>query len=576
MNRMMRTTLRIATMLTAALAFSGCGGTSGSASTAAATSTPASTSTSTSTTTPTSTTDPIAFSASTYSIAQGGGTATMTVTRTGSATNAVSVDYATADGTAIAGTDYTAANGTLSWGQNDSASKSISIPVSSASAFSGEKAFTIVLNNPSTAALIGSPGSATVTISGAAAATVGTLVLSDATYTISQSAQSATISVNRTAGAVGATSVAYQTTNGTAVAGTDYTAASGTLKWADGDSAAKSFQVAVSNSKPFSGNKAFSVAISGATGGAMTGDPQSSTVTIVGDASAAVGNLQLSSSTYTVGQASSTVSIVVNRAGGSNGAASVAYSTSNGTAAGGIDFTATSGTLKWASGDATSKTFTVPISNASPYTGSRSFTVNLSTPSAGATISSPGSATVTINGDGSKPTSNSAFWVYQNGVFNWGGDYSSNATANYQSTAGSPESGPYDIAVTVTGAWGLFQPYAGGTVPTWDFNATGYNYLTLDLKPTVANQVWHVYFMQVGDVLILNKSGQASVVDLANYGPAPVVGKWATYKIPLSAVLTQYSSGAAVFQTGIYKFAIQDQTGLAQNLWYVDNIGFIQ
>jgi hypothetical protein len=166
------------------------------------------------------------------------------------------------------------------------------------------------------------------------------------------------------------------------------------------------------------------------------------------------------------------------------------------------------------------------------------------------------------------------FWVYQNGVFNWGGDYSSNATPNYKSTAGSPESGPYDIAVSVTSEWGLFQPYAGGTVPTWDFNSTGYNYLTLDLKPTVANQVWNVYFMQVGDHLILNASGNAEVVNVANYGPAPVVGKWATYKIPLSAVLTQHSSGSAVLVTGVYKFAIQDQSGQSRNTWYVDNIGF--
>jgi hypothetical protein len=574
---MIRTTmlLRVTAILAATLAFSGCGGTSGSASSSAASTPPASTTTSTPpASTPTS--DPIALSASTYSVAQGAGSITITVNRTGSASDAVTVDYATADGTAIAGTDYTATNGTLSWAQNDSTSKSIVIPISSTTPFTGDKTFTLVLNNPSAEAMIGSPGSATVTISGAAAPTVGTLVLSDATYTVSQSVQSVTISVNRNDGAVGATSVAYQTTNGTAIAGTDYTTATGTLNWADGDSAAKSFKVAVSNAKPFTGDKTFSVAISGATGGATVGDPQSSTVTIAGTGSAAVGSLQLSASTYTVGQAAGIVTISVNRSGGSNGAATVMYSTTNGTAAGGTDFTSTSGTLKWASGDATAKTFTVTISNATPFAGSKSFTVNLSTPSAGATISSPGSATVTINGDGAKAASTSTFWVYQNGVFNWGGDYSSNATPNYTSTAGSPESGPYDIAVTVTAQYGLFQPYAGGTVPTWDFNATGYNYLTLDLKPTVANQVWQLYFMQVGDHLILGANGQAEVVNLANYGPAPVVGKWATYKIPLTAVLTQYSSGAPVFQTGVYKFAIQDQTGLASNLWYVDNIGFTQ
>jgi hypothetical protein len=486
------------------------------------------------------------------------------------------VNYATSDGTAIAGTDYTAASGTLQWGANDSSPKAISIPVSTAAAFSGDKAFSIVLNSPSSQAMISSPGAAAVTISGAASATVGTLVLSDASYNVSQSAQSVTISVNRTGGAVGATSVSYQTTNGTAIAGTDYTTSTGTLTWVDGDSASKSFKVAISNAKPFLGDKDFSVALSAPTGGAMVGDPQSSSVTIAGAVSPAVGNLQLSGATYSVAQGAGTVSITVNRTGGSHGAASVAYSTTNGTAAAGTDFTAASGTLKWDDGDTTPKSFTVAISNATPFSGNKSFTVSLSTPGTGATISSPGSATVTINGDRATVAGTSTFWVYQNGVFNWGGDYSSQAVPNYKSTAGSPESGPYDIAVTLTGRWGIWAPYAGGTVPTWNFNAAGYNYLTLDLKPTVPNQVWQLYFMLVGDVTIMGASGQQTVVNLADYGPAPVVGKWATYKIPLSLVLTQYSGGKPVYETGVYKFGLQDQTGLAQNTWYVDNVGFVQ
>jgi hypothetical protein len=85
-------------------------------------------------------------------------------------------------------------------------------------------------------------------------------------------------------------------------------------------------------------------------------------------------------------------------------------------------------------------------------------------------------------------TSIAPFWVYHNGVFAWGGDYSSGAVPNYTSTAGAPESGPYDIALSITGPWGVWAPYAGGSVPVWDFDASGYNYITMDLKPTVANQ----------------------------------------------------------------------------------------
>src|ERR1700761_4097816 len=159
----MTTLVRVVAILAATLSFAGCGGgTSGSATSAVSSTVPPDAS-STSTSTPPSTTttppatgsDPIALSASTYSVAQGSGSALITVTRTGSAADAVSVDYATDDGTAVAGTDYTATNGTLSWGQNDSTTRTISVPVSSATPFSGDKTFTLVLNNPSAEANIG-------------------------------------------------------------------------------------------------------------------------------------------------------------------------------------------------------------------------------------------------------------------------------------------------------------------------------------------------------------------------------------------------------------------------------------
>jgi hypothetical protein len=270
----------------------------------------------------------------------------------------------------------------------------------------------------------------------------------------------------------------------------------------------------------------------------------------------------------------------VNRTGGTSGAVTVSYTTSDGSATAGSDYTLTTGTLSWAANNASTKTISVPISNATPYTGSKSFTIAISAPTGGATLSSPSSATVTISGSGTNtggtPPSGSTFWVYYNGVYNWGGDYSSGATPNYQSTAGAPESGSYDIAMTLNGQYGLWAPYAGGTVPMWDFDATGYNYITLDLKPTVANQVWQFYFMQVNDVPIIGSNGQQIMINLADYGPAPVAGQWATYKVPLSVVLTQYSSGHAVYETGVYKFGLQDETGLSNNTWYIDNVAFIQ
>jgi hypothetical protein len=112
-----------------------------------------------------------------------------------------------------------------------------------------------------------------------------TLQLSATTYSAAQSAGSVTISVVRSSGSSAAASVSYATSDGTALAGTNYTAASGTLSWNDGETAAKTFAVSLS-ATPFSGSKTFNVALSNASG-ANVGLPANAVVTINGSAAAA-------------------------------------------------------------------------------------------------------------------------------------------------------------------------------------------------------------------------------------------------------------------------------------------------
>ena len=518
----------------------------------------------------------LTLSAASYTVAQNAGTVTVTGDRVGGSNGAVSVNYGTTGGTAVAGTDYTTASGTLDWASGDATPKSFTVPISNATPFVGSVTFTVNLSNPSPGATIANPGRATVTIAGDAAPPVGTLVLSAANYSVAQNAGTVTLAVDRVGGSSGAASVDYATANGSAAAGTDFTAVTGALHWNDGDATPKSVTIPISNAAPFSGDKSFRVTISNPSAGAVVGAPQTATIVIVGDAVApAVGSLQLSANGYSVNQRAGSITVTVNRTGGSSGAITVAYATSNGSAAAGGEYTAANGTLAWANGDAGSKTFTVTVNTSPAFSGDKTFGVALSAPSGGAGIATPGSATVTIVGDGTV-SPGSTFWVYHDGFFAWGGDYSSGAVPNYHSTAGNPESGGYDIAVTLTGRWGLWAPYAGGTVPTWNFNDTGYNYIVLDLKPTVPNQVWTFYFMQVHDVQIIGENGKQIVLNIADYGPAPQVGVWATYKIPLSLVLTQWASGSPVYETSVYKFGLQDETGLAQNTWYIDNVGFTQ
>ncbi len=109
----------------------------------------------------------------------------------------------------------------------------------------------------------------------------GTLGFDHSAYSVAMSAGAATITVDRSGGDAGSVSVHYATSNGTAVAGQDYTAASGTLSWADGDGTAKSFQVPITNDPQSDPNETVHLTLSSPTGGASLGT-SSATLTILG------------------------------------------------------------------------------------------------------------------------------------------------------------------------------------------------------------------------------------------------------------------------------------------------------
>jgi hypothetical protein len=337
----------------------------------------------------------LALSATSYVASQPASSVTIVVNRSGGSSGAVSVGYSTSNGTATAGAEYTASSGTLTWADGDAAAKSIAVPLS-ATAFAGSRNFTVTLSAPSGSATLGSPSSAAVSITGSTPAAAGTLALAAASYSVNQATGTATLSVTRTGGSAGAVSVAYGTANGSASAGNHYTAVTGTLTWANGDAAAKSISVPLS-ATAFAGTKTFTVTLSAAVGGATLGTPASSTVTIAGSTPALAGTLVLSASAYSATQPSTSISLSVTRTGGSTGAVSVAYATSNGTASAGSEYTAASGTLNWADGDTNPKSISITLSTTA-FSGTKTFTVAISTPGGGATLGTPASATVSVLG----------------------------------------------------------------------------------------------------------------------------------------------------------------------------------
>jgi plastocyanin len=108
------------------------------------------------------------------------------------------------------------------------------------------------------------------------------------------------------------------------------------------------------------------------------------------------GAFKFHSATSSIGEGSGHATIVVERSGGQGGAVSVHYATADGTATAGVDYTAASGTLSWADGDAADRTFMVPITNRHLTGPSKTVNLALSSPAGGATLGSPASAVLTI------------------------------------------------------------------------------------------------------------------------------------------------------------------------------------
>jgi hypothetical protein len=104
----------------------------------------------------------VQFSSALYSVNENAGTATVTVRRTGNTDGAATVNYATADGTATAGTDYAPASGTLNFAQGETA-RTFSIPLQDDSVIEGVE--TVKLNLSSVAGgVIGPQATATLAI----------------------------------------------------------------------------------------------------------------------------------------------------------------------------------------------------------------------------------------------------------------------------------------------------------------------------------------------------------------------------------------------------------------------------
>jgi probable HAF family extracellular repeat protein len=340
------------------------------------------------------------FSSATYSVSESGTKATINATRTGGMAGAVSVDYATSDGTATtADNDYTSASGTLNFADGET-SKTFDVNVTNDSTFESDENVNLTLSNPTGSATLGVPATAVLTITNDDAAP--TLSIDDVTQTEGNAGTTTfTFTVTKTGMTELSASASFATADGTATtADSDYASNSASVSFAANETT-KQINVTVNGDTKVESDETFFVNLSNPSNATISDSQGQGAIT--NDDSP--GTLQFSSATYIVGEGDGTATITVTRTGGIGGAVSASVSTSNGTATAGQDYTAiTNQVVSFADGDNTPKTFTVSVANDALDEANETVNLTLSNATGGAGIGAQNTATLTINDDDPIPS----------------------------------------------------------------------------------------------------------------------------------------------------------------------------
>jgi hypothetical protein len=310
------------------------------------------------------------------------GKITFTVVMTSSSGGTQTVDYATQDAAAVAGSDYTATSGTLTF-TGGQTSKTVDVVITNDSLNEADETLNLILSN----------GSVTITDNTG----VGTILDDDAEPTISVSDASAaenagplgfTISLSAASGQE--VDVDYATTDGSALAGSDYTTTSGTAVIPAGQTSVE-VDVSVLDDATHESDEALTLDLAAPYNASIVDTQGTGTITnddaipeaSIGDVSLAEGNLGLSPATFDVTlnhPADTTVT--------------VDWATADGTATVLTDYVLGGGTVSFDPGE-TDKQVSVDVVGDVVRESDESFTVTLSNPNGATLGTATGSATIT-------------------------------------------------------------------------------------------------------------------------------------------------------------------------------------
>ncbi len=277
----------------------------------------------------------------------------------------VSVSYATSDGTAVAGEDYEAASGSLTIAAG-ATRKTIRVAPLDDDREEPTETFVVTLSAPAGAALSDAEGTGTITDDDQSAFSVagGSGVEGGAVEFVVTLAGSSSLTAT----------VSYATRDGTAVAGEDYGAASGTLTFAPGETS-RTVPVSLSDDAEDEVAETFSFALSAPVNATIATAAADGTIIDDDDPPA----FSVAGGSGVEGVEGGAVEFGVTLAGSSSRSAAVSYATRDGTAVAGEDYGTAWGTLTFAPGE-TSRTVPVFLSDDAEDEVAETFSFALSAP----------------------------------------------------------------------------------------------------------------------------------------------------------------------------------------------------
>ncbi len=304
----------------------------------------------------------------------------------------VTVQFATQDGAATVGNnDYQATSGTATFIAG-STMAFVTVTINGDTTVENNEDFQVVLSNPVGAALATS-STATGTLLNDDG---GTLSFSPASVTQPEGNTNNTMVFTVTLSATNDSpvTVAFSTADGTALAGSDYEATSGTLTFAGGSTESQLVTVTILGDTVDESDESFSLVLSSPENasiaqGTATGNITNDDVHII----------TISPTTQAEGDVQNTMLFTVTLSQASSNDITVAYATQDGTATlANNDYTATSGTLTFIAGE-TMQVLTVVVNGDTTVEPNETFQVLLSNPVGGQFDSTSNVATGTITND---------------------------------------------------------------------------------------------------------------------------------------------------------------------------------